>query len=413
MEDFPAYKILPIASLVPYARNSRTHSENQIAKIAASIREFRFLSPIIVDGDGGIVAGHGRVLAAARLGMQRLPCIEAEHLTDAQRRAYVLADNRIALDAEWNAELLRLEIGELEGLGFDLELTGFSLDEIAALEPEEIAGLTDPESTPEVPETPVTAPGDVGRLGRHRLMCGDSTNVADVDRLMDGEAWDVCVFDPPYEVESLYSEAMPPFEPGRKLLVMWDFKRFALAAHSALLAGWPAQYEFIWDCVQSWYTPNRPLQRHKSCGVFGDDPFFDTEKAIIRDGKDRGRKRTVRNTRGETEYTPLKGAKHIASVEAFPNTAQNDGHGHGKPVAWIEAIFNGVGGRTYLDLFGGSGASLIACEKTGKDVRMMELSPNFCDAIILRWQDFTGGEAVLEGAGVSFADMKKGVTLHA
>src|SRR5699024_5999383 len=139
----------------------------------------------------------------------------------------------------------------------------------------------------------------------------------------------------------------PDYQPGKKLLVLWDFKRFALAGWSAIQKGWTPQYEFIWDNVQSWYTPNRPLQRHKALGVFGDDPFFDTDKGIIKDRKKRQAK-TVSNTRGESDYVPLDGAKHIATVEQFPNTQQTNEHAHGKPIEWITAIFNGIGGKNYL-----------------------------------------------------------------
>jgi len=282
-------------------------------------------------------------------------------------------------------------------------LTGFSLDEIAELQIEEAQeGLTDDDAVPEAPEQPVTVEGDVWGLGSHKVMCGDSTSIDAVHALTNGCRWDVCLIDPPYELESLYGKSIPDAQPGKKLIVMWDFKRFGIAPCAAISAGWQPQYEFIWDCVQSWYTPNRPLQRHKAAGVFGDDPFFDTEKSIIKDGKDRGKKRTVSNTRGTSEYQPLDGAKHIATVEAFPNTMQKDEHGHGKPMAWIEAIFNGVGGSIYLDLFGGSGSTLIACEKTNRQCRMMELDPKYVDVIIKRWQQYTGGEAVLESTGETF-----------
>ena len=403
MTEFPEYKTVPVSSLIPYARNSRTHSDAQVGQIAASIKEFGFLNPIIVDGNSGIIAGHGRVLAMQKLGMADVPVIDASHLTDIQRRAYVIADNKLALNADWDSEMLRVELDELGTDGFDIELTGFSLDEIADLQIEEVPeGLTDEDAVPEAPDEPLTVEGDVWVLGNHRLMCGDSTSIDAVHALTNGCRWDVCLIDPPYELESLYGKSIPDAQPGKKLIVMWDFKRFGIAPCAAISAGWQPQYEFIWDCVQSWYTPNRPLQRHKAAGVFGDDPFFDTEKSIIKDGKDRGKKRTVSNTRGTSDYQPLDGAKHIATVEAFPNTMQKDEHGHGKPMAWIEAIFNGVGGLVYLDLFGGSGATLIACEKSRRQCLMMELDPRYSDVIINRWQQYTGKEAVLESTGETY-----------
>jgi hypothetical protein len=398
----------PIEKLIPYAKNSRTHSEEQIAQIAASIKEWGFTTAVLVDEGGGIIAGHGRLMAARRLGMDAVPVMVAKGWSEAQKRAYVIADNKLALNAGWDNELLALELSELGDLGFDVELTGFSDEEIKALMPEQIPeGLTDEDSVPEMPVDPVTVAGDVWVLGHHRLMCGDSTNIDAVDRLMDGKSWDVCVFDPPYEIEELYDQ-MPTNEDGKRLVVMWDFKRFAKAAVSAVAAGWTPQYEFIWDCVQSWYTPNRPLARHKAVGVFGDDPHFDTEASLIVDGKNRGSTRTVANTRGSYNYTPLAGAKHIATVEAFANTAQSSEHAHGKPVSWVRAILAGIRANTVLDMFGGGGSTLIACEGLGCKVFTMELSPAQCDVIIKRWQDFTGKNAAHAESGKTFDEISNG-----
>lgn len=165
--EFPEYKTVSVVSLIPYARNSRTHSDAQVAKIAASIREFGFLNPIIVDGNSGIIAGHGRVMAAQKLGLSNLPVIEAGHLTEAQKRAYIIADNRLALDAGWDNDLLKIELQDLQAGGFNLELTGFNLDEIANFLVEETEGLTDEDAVPDAPEVPVTVEGDVWLLGAH------------------------------------------------------------------------------------------------------------------------------------------------------------------------------------------------------------------------------------------------------
>ena len=179
-------EMVNIEQLIPYARNSRTHSDAQVAQIAASIKEFGFTNPVLVDGEGSIIAGHGRVLAARKLGMDTVPVIRLNYLTEAQRRAYVIADNKLALNAGWDNEMLALELAELGDLGFDLELTGFSDEEIKALMPVEVEGLTDEDAVPEAPEQPVTVEGDVWVLGKHRLMCGDSTSVDAVEKLMDG-----------------------------------------------------------------------------------------------------------------------------------------------------------------------------------------------------------------------------------
>ncbi len=188
-----------VADLIPYARNSRTHSDEQVAQIAASIREFGWTNPILIDGENGIIAGHGRVLAARKLGFTEAPCIELAGLTDAQKRAYIIADNKLALNAGWDDEMLRVEFSELGELGYDLALTGFSDDEIAALTPEEIApGLTDEDFVPEVQPDPISKLGDVWLLGKHRLMCGDSTSIDAVETLMAGGKADMVFTDPPY-----------------------------------------------------------------------------------------------------------------------------------------------------------------------------------------------------------------------
>lgn len=192
----------PIDRLVPYARNSRTHSDEQVAQIAASIREWGWTTPILVDAEGGIIAGHGRVLAARKLGISEVPVIIATGWSDEQKRAYVIADNKLALNAGWDNELLNLELQELSGLGFNMELTGFTDEEIKALMPVEITeGLTDEDDAPAVQENPVTVPGDVWVLGKHRVMCGDSTSVDAVDRLMDGQKADMVFTDPPYNID--------------------------------------------------------------------------------------------------------------------------------------------------------------------------------------------------------------------
>ena len=218
---FPAYKKESVASLIPYARNSRTHSEQQIGKIAASIREFGFLNPIILDGENGIVAGHGRVMAAQKLGMDVVPCVEASHLTEAQKRAYIIADNRLALDAGWDVDMLKVELGDLKADDFDLSLTGFDLDEIANFLAEPTEGLTDEDAVPEAPEVPVTVEGDVWLLGRHRLMCGDSTSIDAVERLMGDRVAALVHADPPYGMgkeadgvlnDNLYKDKLDEFQ---------------------------------------------------------------------------------------------------------------------------------------------------------------------------------------------------------
>ncbi|MEO3476017.1 ParB/Srx family N-terminal domain-containing protein, partial [Roseomonas sp. CAU 1739] len=218
--DFPAYKRVRTRDLVPYARNARTHSDEQVAQIAASIREFGFTNPVLTDGANGIIAGHGRVLAARKLGLDEVPVIELAHLTPAQRRAYVLADNKLALNAGWDEDLLRLELTELQELGFDLDLTGFDADEIAGFLADPTTGLTDPDDIPPLPEAPVSQLGDVWLLGRHRLACGDCTDPAVVAAVLRSVRPHLMVTDPPYGVATTPSGATglgsaPPGAPAR------------------------------------------------------------------------------------------------------------------------------------------------------------------------------------------------------
>ena len=252
--EIPDYKIVQVEKLVPYARNSRTHSPEQVAQIAASIKEFGFLNPIIIDGDSGIVAGHGRVLAAQKLGLTELPCIEAKHLTDAQRKAYVIADNKLALNAGWDNELLRVEFDELAQAGFDLSLTGFSLDEIDGLKIEEIAdGLTDEDEVPEPPADPVSKLGDIWLLGNHRLMCGDSTSIDAVERLMNGKKALLLHADPPYGMgkegdgvanDNLYSDKLDKFQ-----MEWWaTFRTFLEDNASAYIWGNAPDLWRLWYC---------------------------------------------------------------------------------------------------------------------------------------------------------------------
>lgn len=391
---------LPTGDLIPYARNSRTHTDEQVAQVAASIREFGFASPVLIGEDKTIIAGHCRVMAAQKLGLETVPTITATGWSEAQKRAYVIVDNRLAENAGWDAEMLKTEFADLDELGFDLSLLGFDDSEMADLlaDDETTEPMTDPDEIPEPEETPVTRTGDIWTLGNHRLMCGDSTNGADVTLLMDGERASVLVFDPPYEMPELYDFIPRNDSGGGALICFSDHKHFAEPVTAAIRAGWTPRFEFVWDCVQSWYTPNRPLARHKTCTVYGDREHWNFDAAIINDGKHR-EAHTVRNTRGECDYVPLDGAVHMRTLEALPNTAQNDENGHGKPVAWIAAILNGYTPPRCIvaDMFCGSGAFIVACENTGRVCYGMEIDPRFCDVIIHRWQNLTGKQATMDG----------------
>jgi len=396
--EFPDYKKLSVADLVPYARNSRTHSPQQIDKIAASIREFGFLNPIIVDGRNGIVAGHGRVLAAQKLGLSELPVIDASHLSEAQKRAYVIADNRLALDAGWDNEMLKIELQDLEADGFDLSLTGFELDEIGDLLAEPITGLTDEDAVPEVPVVPVTVEGDIWLLGRHRLMCGDSTSIDAVDKLMASGKADMMFTDPPYGID---------FAPQRgthgkilnDALSGEAFDNFLDAVFSCAFAAMkPDTYAFVWTGWSKIGAFERALQK-----------LFKIQAMHI----------WVKNNFGIGYYSRPKHEPFYLCLNGkpiYPATAPADVweakkvhktiHSCEKPVDLIVDILDTYHkNSTVLDLFGGSGSTLVACEKTDRDCRMMELDPKYCDVIIKRWQDFTGQEATLDGTDETFASL--------
>jgi len=399
---FPQYKTVPTASLIPYVRNARTHSPAQVDKIAASIREFGFLSPIITDGQSGILAGHGRVMAAQKLGLDTLPTIDAAHLTEAQRRAYVLADNRTALDAGWDDDLLKIELQDLDAAGFDLSLTGFDVDEIAALTLDATEGLTDPDAVPDAPAVPVTVLGDVWLLGRHRLMCGDSTSIDHMEALTQGQLVDMWLTDPPYNVA---------YEGGtkEKLTIQNDsmsddgFRQFLRDANSAADAVMkPGAVFYIWHADSEGYN------FRGACHDVG----WQVRQCLI------WKKQTMVMGRQDYHwkhepclYGWKGGAGHLwatdrkqTTILEFDRPSRNAEHPTMKPVALFEyqMLNNTKGGDQVLDSFAGSGTTAIACETHGRFARLMEFEPHYCDVIIQRWQNFTGQTATLEATGQPF-----------
>jgi len=418
--DFPAYKQASVNALVPYARNSRTHSDAQIDKIAASIREFGFLNPVITDGDNGIVAGHGRIMAAQKLGMDEVPVVEAAHLTEAQKRAYVIADNRLALDAGWDDEMLRVEFAELEEAGFDLDLTGFTPDEIDALqpEPEPGEGLTDEDAVPDEPEQPVTVEGDVWVMGRHRLMCGDSTSIDAVERLMDGRKADMVLTDPPYGVSfvgvkgSMYSSGKKAGKNSAEMIKADDLRGDDLAQLFLDSISCASAFSKDGAAMYIFFAINRSAETLAGLSGVG----LEVRNWLIWD-------------KGNVGFHAM-GAQYKPNYEAFlychkigkspawyggqkeqtiwRHPVEREGlHPTMKPVSLLQRALqnNSKQGDEVLDLFGGSGSTLIACEKTARDCRMMELDPKYCDVIIKRWQDFTGQKAVHEETGKTFDEV--------
>lgn len=387
MKQFPNYKTVSVASLVPYARNSRTHSPQQVDKIAASIREFGFLNPIIVDGENGIIAGHGRVMAAQKLGLADLPVIEASHLTEAQRRAYVIADNRLALDAGWDNDLLKIELQDLDAQGFDLNLTGFSVDEIANFLTEPTEGLTDEDAVPEVPAVPVTVEGDVWLLGRHRLMCGDSTSIDAVDKLMAGRKADMVFTDPPYNV-AFNGRSGKHDVIKNDNLPQEQFADFIADVCGVIRAVDPKVY-YVW-CNWNFYGVLQGQLPYKACIVWA--------KNVFGMGSGYRHQHEFCLFNGKIDEV-VKNESDLWSIKKDTNYV----HPTQKPVELsVRAFGNHVKLLNVLDLFGGSGSTMIGAEQAGRNCFMMELDPKYCDVIVKRWQDFTGQEATLEATGETF-----------
>jgi DNA modification methylase len=398
----PNYKMVRTTDLIPYARNSRTHSEAQVAKIAASIKEFGFLNPIVIDGESGIIAGHGRVMAANKLGLQSVPCIEAVHLSEAQKRAYVIADNRLALDAGWDNDLLKIELQDLDANGFDLSLTGFEVGEIAAFLTEPTAGLTDEDAVPEVPVEPVTVLGDVWLMGNHRVMCGDSTSIEAVETLCDGQLVDMWLTDPPYNVayEGKTKEALTIKNDKMGDDAFRVFLRDSYTAADAVMK--PGAVFYVWHADSEGYnfrgaakdagwTVRQCLIWKKQTMVMGRQDYHWKHEPCLYGWKD--------------------GAAHLwatdrkqTTILEFDRPSRNGEHPTMKPVELFayQMLNNTKGNDRVLDSFGGSGTTAIAAEKHGRNALLMELDPKYCDVIVKRWQDFTGKTAVLESTGEPF-----------
>lgn len=393
-----------IATLIPFAKNSRTHSDAQVAQIAASIREFGFTNPVLIDEANGIIAGHGRVMAARKLKLTEVPCIRLSHLSDAQKRAYVIADNKLALNAGWDEAMLKLELADLKALDFDLDLTGFDTDEIDALLAEKgTEGLTDPDDTPEPPVEPVTRLGDVWVCGQHRVMCGSSLEMTAIERLCGDQRVDMLLTDPPYNVaytgktkdaltiqnDSMGDEAFRTFL--RDAFVTAD----AVMKPGAVFYIWhPQGREGLWfrlACEDAKWNPRQTLIWEKNTLVLGRMDYHGKHEPCLYGWKD-GAGHLWASDRKQT--TLLK----------FDRPSRSEDHPTMKPVALFEyqLLNNTKGGDIVLDSFGGSGTTLIAAEKNGRIARIMELDPKYVDVIVKRWEDFTGQKAVLESTGEPF-----------
>jgi DNA modification methylase len=388
----------PIQDLIPYARNSRTHDDAQVAQIAASIKEFGWTNPVLLDGENGIIAGHGRVMAASKLGETEVPTIELSHMDDNQKRAYIIADNKLALNAGWDNEMLALELQDLSDAGYDLGLTGFDPDEIDALNPQVIKGLTDEDDVPEVPDEPITKLGDIYQLGNHRLMCGDSTSIDAVDKLMDKQKADMVFTDPPYGVS--YTGGLQDSGKGlkgnaREMIKNDDIDLYEEAVTVASIVCDGPIFMFYADTV--------PFGLYRGIENVGGEVV-----ALLIWKKKGGYGALGASYKPNHEPCVLwkkKGAKlnFIGSTKENriweeDKEGVNKLHPTQKPVAIPKRAISNHDAKIVLDLFGGSGSTMIACEELGRNARLMELDPKYCDVIVKRWEEFTGKKAELLNA---------------
>jgi DNA modification methylase len=388
-----AYKNLSIktSDLIPYARNSRTHSDEQVNQIASSIKEFGFTNPVIIDEQNGVIAGHGRIMAAKKLKIDEVPCVQVTGWTEAQKKAYVIADNKLTLNAGWDEEMLKLEFDDLKELGFDLNLTGFSLDEIGKMTPVKVDGLTDEDAVPDAPEIPKTVEGDIWILGNHRLMCGDSTSIDAVEKLMDGQKADMVFTDPPYGVN--YKGINNDSRAGLKELLDGAFgNMFATSKSGASCYIFHSDRcaDIFHDCFRKFFHFSSMIIWVKNSLTLSQTDYQSKHEPCLYGWMNNG------------THQWLGDRKQTSVWECNKETVK--GHTTPKPVDIIERALNNSskGGDAVQDLFGGSGSTLIACEKTNRHCRMMELDPKYCDVIIKRWQDFTGNKAVHAVTGEQF-----------
>jgi DNA modification methylase len=371
-----------VDSLIPYVKNSRTHSPDQVAQIAASIKEFGWTNPILVDGDNGIIAGHGRLMAARKLGHKEVPTIELKDLTETQKKAYIIADNRLALNAGWDNEMLTIELNDLLADGFALDILGFDPKEIAALlEPEVVEGLTDEDAVPDVPEEPKTKLGDIYQLGNHRLMCGDSSSQNDIDLLLDGDRPDMIFTDPPYNIDyqgvSDKRDKIKNDKMEDSAFVDFLIQTLYGCETMYVCCSWHYSHLFREALEKIGRKPKAMIVWNKVNPAQHLDKYFKQHEIIFYYG-DYGGHKTLRGD--------------IWTIKRQKNTV----HPTMKPVELIEiALEDNKGKKVVFDMFGGSGSTMIACEKQSRNARLMELEPKYCDVIVKRWEDFTGKKATL------------------
>ena len=383
-------KLVPISKLVPYANNARTHSPEQINKLRGSLREFGFVSPVIIDKDYGILAGHGRVMAARAENIEQVPCVFVDHLTEAQKKAYILADNRFALDAGWDEEMLRVEMEALQGMDFDISLTGFDESEIA-----DLLSLDDGEAQEDdfdvdaaLQAEPFVKAGDLWLLGKHRLLCADSTKPEDVKLLMDSKKANVCITDPPYSCNYTGSTGMKIMNDNLKGEEFYQFLLSAFKNAYENLADGAAIYIFHSDAEKvNFYNAVVAAGFHysttciwvKQSLVLGRFDYQMRHEPVIYAFKD-----TVKHK--------FYGDRKQTTVWEFDRPSKSKLHPTTKPLPLVaypmknSSLVNSI----VLDLFGGSGSTLMAAEQMDRVAYLMELDPVYASAIVRRFVAYRG-----------------------
>lgn len=383
------YENVEIEKLIPYKNNARTHSDEQIEKIAKSMKEFGFINPILVDGNLNVIAGHGRILGAKKLGMKEVPCLFIEDLTEEQKRAYIIADNRLAEDAGWDKELLKIELEDLKNMNFDITLTGFELEDFD-FSMEETEVIED-EFDETVPEEPTSKKGEIYKLGKHFLMCGDSTDINDVEKLMNGVKADMLLTDPPYNVDyeggtglTIQNDNMDD-ETFREFLRVSFFNANSVMKEGAVFYIWHADsegYNFRGACHDIGWKVRQCLIWCKNTLVMGRQDYHWKHEPCL--------------------YGWKEGASHLwasdrkqTTVLEFDRPSVSKEHPTMKPVGLFDYLIknNTKKDDIVLDLFAGSGTSIIACEQNGRIAYSMELDPKYVDVIISRWEKLTGQQA--------------------
>lgn len=411
MKKHPADQVerWDIEKLIPYANNSRTHSDEQVTQLAASMKEWGITSAVLVDEEGGIIAGHGRVMAAKRLGMKDLPVMVAKGWTEAQKKAFVIADNKLAQNAGWDAALLSLEFDALRADGFDVDLIGFSDEELEAMRPKEIVeGLTDEDDVPELKPEATTKLGDIWLLGSHRVMCGDSTNIDALKRVCLDGLVDMWLTDPPYNVayKGKTKDALEIKNDEMTDDQFLQFLRDACSAADTVMK--PGAVFYIWHADSEGYNFRAAIK----------DAGWKLRQCLI------WKKQTMVLGRQDYQwkhepclYGWKDGASHLwandrkqTTILEFNKPARSEQHPTMKPVELFsyQMLNNTKIGDVVLDSFGGSGTTLLAAEQNRRVARLIELDPKYCDVIIRRWQDFTGKKAVLESNGKTFEEVAGG-----